>query len=72
VVRDHLVVGTEYPLVDFVLLCRVALTAASERVRARYGSPCSLALGQLGQIEATAQRFSGLPDARVLLESFEL
>jgi uncharacterized repeat protein (TIGR04042 family) len=71
VIREHFVAGTDYPLDDFVSACRRALTAASERVRVRYGTPCSLALGQLVQIEARAKRFAGSPEARILLESFE-
>jgi uncharacterized repeat protein (TIGR04042 family) len=71
VIREHFVAGTDYPLDDFVSACRLALTAASERVRARYGSPCILALAQLVRIEARAGRFAGRPDAKVLLESFE-
>ncbi|WP_428486188.1 MSMEG_0570 family nitrogen starvation response protein [Rhodopila sp.] len=70
IICDHLAPGTAYRLADFVAVSRTALTAASERVRARYGSPCGLALGQLARIEATAARFAGQPDAHVLFESF--
>ena len=48
---------------------RDALTVASERVRARYGFSCSLALGQLGRIEAAAK--SQDPAGTVLVEAFE-
>jgi uncharacterized repeat protein (TIGR04042 family) len=54
-----------------VEISRTALMAASERVRARYGRPCSLALGQLQRIEATAQRQGAAagPDAQVIVEA---
>jgi uncharacterized repeat protein (TIGR04042 family) len=71
VIREHFVVGRDYALADFLAISRTALNAASERVRARYGSPCSLALGQLARIEATAARFAGQPDAKVLFETFK-
>ena len=48
---------------------RTALTAASERVRLKFGAPCSLALGQLARIEATAARYS--IDTQVYFESFK-
>ena len=44
---------------------------ASDRVEARYGMPCSLALGQLARLEAAGQAFSARPDARVSVESFD-
>ncbi len=63
--------GRAYPLETFVEISRTALTAASERVRARYGRPCRLALGQLEQIEATARRQAAAagPDAEVIVEA---
>ena len=69
VVREHFVAGTAYPVAEFVPRCRRALTAASERVRAVHGHPCSLALGQLARIEATAARYPA--DATVLFISFQ-
>jgi len=71
VIREHFVEGKDYALPDFLAASRTALNAASERVRARYGSPCSLALGQLARIEASAARFADQPNARVLFESFK-
>jgi uncharacterized repeat protein (TIGR04042 family) len=69
IVRDHFVPGSTYPIAEFLTRSRTALTAASERVRARHGSPCSLALGQLARIEATATRYPAT--AEVLFKSFE-
>ncbi len=71
VIREYFVAGKAYALSDFLATSRIALNVASERVRARYGSPCSLALGQLARIEATAARFADQPDASVLFESFK-
>ncbi len=71
VIKDHFEPGTAYPLPDFLRRAREALGIASERVRARYGFACSLALGQLEQIEADARTFSQQPDARVSVTHFE-
>jgi uncharacterized repeat protein (TIGR04042 family) len=57
IVRDHFASFTSYRMAEFLARSRAGLTAASERVRARYGAPCSLALGQLARIEAAASRF---------------
>ncbi len=63
--------GRAYTLATFVEISRTALNAASDRVRARYGRPCSLALGQLERIEATAVRQAAAagPDAQVVVEA---
>jgi uncharacterized repeat protein (TIGR04042 family) len=71
VIKDYLVPGTTYSLVDFRQRSRTALTIAAERVREKYGFLCSLALGQLAEIEATATRFEGMPGASVTIVSFE-
>jgi uncharacterized repeat protein (TIGR04042 family) len=71
VVKDYLVPGTRYPVDAFVGRAREALTIASARVEARYGFPCSLALGQLRAIEAAAARQPPDPDATVLVEALE-
>jgi uncharacterized repeat protein (TIGR04042 family) len=70
VVRDFLREGESYSVPDFLQRSREALQIASERVKAKYGYPCSLALGQLARIEAAATRFEGQEDARVACESF--
>jgi uncharacterized repeat protein (TIGR04042 family) len=70
VVRDFLREGESYPVPDFLQRSRQALQIASERVKARYGYPCSLALGQLARIEAKAAEFQGREDARVACETF--
>ena len=69
VIKDFFAPGERYGLADFVAKSRDALTIASERVRARYGFPCSLALGQLGRIEAAARDQNAAGE--VLVEGFE-
>ena len=71
VIKDYLVPGQRYPLDGFVQRASEALTVASDRVKARYGVPCSLALGQLRSIQATAARQPRPPGAAVLVEAFE-
>jgi uncharacterized repeat protein (TIGR04042 family) len=68
VIKDHLAVGQDYPVAEFVALSRLALGIASERVRARYGFPCGRAQAQLARIEATAGRQG---PGTVYVESFE-
>lgn len=70
VVKEHLEAGRAYPLDDFVARSRTALTIASQRVEARYGFPCGLALGQLARIEAAAASLRAMPDGIVHVESF--
>ncbi|PNG24917.1 MSMEG_0570 family nitrogen starvation response protein [Methylocella silvestris] len=71
VVKDYLTPGASYTLDQFVALSRAALTTASARVEARYGRPCSLALGQLANIEAKSRRFAEIPDPCVTVDAFE-
>ena len=69
VVRDYLVEGESATLADFLDRGRVALSIASERVRARYGRPCPRARGRLARTEMMAGAYAR--DARVTLETFE-
>jgi len=71
VIKDYFTPGESYPLADFLGKSREALTIASQRVEARYGFPCSRAMGQLARIEATARNFSSLSNARVAVEAFD-
>ena len=71
VIKDHFAIGESYSLRDFLHRSRTALTIASERVREKYGMPCSRALGQLARIEATGNRFAAVPDSRVAVIAFE-
>ncbi|MBS9477554.1 MSMEG_0570 family nitrogen starvation response protein [Ancylobacter radicis] len=71
VIKDYFVPGESYTLDDFLARSRAALMIASERVQARYGMPCSRALGQLARIESGARAYSTHPEARVAVESFD-
>lgn len=68
VIKDHLAVGQDYPLDEFVALTRLALGIASERVRQRYGFPCGRAEAQLARIEEAARHQE---TGTVHVESFE-
>ncbi|PZD74409.1 hypothetical protein C1752_01241 [Acaryochloris thomasi RCC1774] len=65
VVKDYLAVGETYSLEEFVTKIRAALKIASDRVQAKYGFPCGLALGQLKEIESKAMGYRDLPDPKV-------
>jgi len=70
VIKDYFAEGEAYPIEVFMERSRTALTIASERVRAKYGHSCSLALGQLSRLERTAVRFRDNPQALVTCETF--
>jgi len=71
IIKDYFAVGQTYPLPDFLARSSTALTTASERVRAKYGYPCSRALAQLARIETAAQQFLCLTGAKVGVVAFE-
>ena len=71
VIKDHFAVGETYPLPEFLTRSRTALMTASDRVREKYGRPCSLALGQLARIEASASRFAATPANGVTVLAFK-
>ncbi len=71
VIKDHLAVGQAYPVPDFIIRIRTALTIASDRVREKYGFACSRAMGQLAKLEATAGRFDADADGFVTVISFQ-
>ncbi|MDL5158819.1 MSMEG_0570 family nitrogen starvation response protein [Actinomycetospora termitidis] len=68
VLAEYLEEGGRYPLEDFARRSREALTEASERVRAKYGFPCSRAAASLAGIEAAVARQR---DGEVLVEALE-
>ncbi|RAI03238.1 MSMEG_0570 family nitrogen starvation response protein [Acuticoccus sediminis] len=57
--------GVTYPLEDFLARSRTAMQRASDRVKAKYGHPCSNAMAQLHRIETRAQAFDGQDGASV-------
>ncbi len=68
VIREHLAAGGIYALPDFLERVRMALRIASDRVQQKYGMPCARAIGQLGDIETRASRYS--QDAAVTVTEF--
>lgn len=68
VVKQYFTPDTDYALGDFVERSQTALTIASDRVKAKYGFPCGLALGQLDRIQSTAARYA--PDTTVKFVEF--
>jgi len=71
VIKDYFAVGADYPLADFLDRSRVALNIASDRVKAKYGMACGLAMAQLARIETAAGTFTDVPDARVAVDAFD-
>ena len=71
VVKSYFEPGKSYALTDFVARSRESLTIASDRVQAKYGFPCSRALGQLNKIEAIAQRYAATPEGKVTVIRFD-
>ena len=65
VVAELFTAGQSYPLADFLQRSRIAMQRASNRVEARYGHACSLAMGQLDRIETRVAAFDGAADAEV-------
>ena len=55
VVKKYFEAGQQYELDEFTQRSQEALTIASDRVKAKFGFPCSLALGQLDSIMSKAQ-----------------
>ncbi|HTL88003.1 MAG TPA: MSMEG_0570 family nitrogen starvation response protein [Leptolyngbya sp.] len=70
IVKEYFSPNTHYGLEDFVQRSRIALNIASDRVKAKYGRPCGLALGQLQEIEEKSKRYAHLPEATVEVISF--
>lgn len=54
IVHEHLEAGASYSVKEFLSRTEVAMNAASERVRAKYGYACSSAMDTLAQIKETA------------------
>ncbi|CAN1213388.1 MSMEG_0570 family nitrogen starvation response protein [Tumidithrix helvetica PCC 7403] len=65
VVKEYFSQDEDYELADFVERARTALNIASDRVKAKYGRPCGLAIGQLQAIELKAAKYASLLDPKV-------
>lgn len=70
IVKEYFTPDHSYDLSDFVARSQAALTIASDRVKAKYGFPCGLALGQLQEIEATAAKYEGQSASKVKVIKF--
>jgi uncharacterized repeat protein (TIGR04042 family) len=70
VIKSYFEPGQDYELQDFVERSRTALNIASDRVQAKYGRPCGLAIGQLAAIENKAAGFGNSPGAIVRVLEF--
>jgi len=70
VVKDYFTPNRDYSLNDFVERSRTALKIASDRVQAKYGRPCGLALGQLQAIEIKSVKYSYLSQPKVRFIQF--
>lgn len=70
VVKDYLTANSDYDLDDFVERSRTALKIASERVFAKYGTPCGLALGQLEAIKIKSSEYKNLRQPKVQVIRF--
>jgi uncharacterized repeat protein (TIGR04042 family) len=70
VIKDYFAPGDVYSLDDFLKRSRAALTIASARVEAKYGMPCSRALGQLHALETKAEYYTGRPSPIVTCTAF--
>jgi uncharacterized repeat protein (TIGR04042 family) len=70
IVKEYFEPGRDYDLLDFVARSQTALNIASDRVLAKYGRACGLALSQLATIESKAVRFSSQPQPIVRVIKF--
>ena len=70
IVKSYFELDRDYVIADFVARSQTALTIASDRVHAKYGRACGLALGQLAEIEAKALEFSSQPQSLVRVLEF--
>ncbi len=71
IVKEYFEPGERYSVTEFVERSRESLTIASDRVQAKYGFPCSRALGQLRQIETTAKNYDDFSERTVTFLNFE-
>lgn len=69
IIKERFAPGARYPLPEFMPAMRDALEVASERVRAKFGFACSMAMDQLAEIEAIAAQFGA--DTEVEMLGFE-
>jgi uncharacterized repeat protein (TIGR04042 family) len=66
VVLKHFSQGEEMSIAEFLTRSREALAAASERVREKYGFPCSSAAAQLESVEEWTRSYERDATIRIL------
>jgi uncharacterized repeat protein (TIGR04042 family) len=66
VVRKHFSHGEEMSVAEFVTRSRAALTAANDRVLARYGFTCSATAAELESIEKWTRGYASDATVRIL------
>lgn len=66
VIHDHLAIGQECTVTEFVERTRAALTEAGERVKAKFGMYCTSSAQQLHEIETVAARHSPTSSVRIV------
>ncbi|WP_309738342.1 MSMEG_0570 family nitrogen starvation response protein [Chamaesiphon sp. OTE_20_metabat_361] len=72
IVKKYFERDRDYELADFVDRAQTALNIASDRVLAKYGKPCGLAIGQLAEIKSKAAQFnSGTSQSIRVIEFIE-
>jgi uncharacterized repeat protein (TIGR04042 family) len=69
VVEEFFQVGQAYPVGEFAGRAATALGIASDRVREKYGFPCSRAAAALAEIRDRAGKYD--VEAEVIVEGFE-
>jgi uncharacterized repeat protein (TIGR04042 family) len=69
IIRSHLPPGT-HDIPDFLAQARRGFAAASDRVRAVHGHPCSQAAAQLHAIETACRSFERLPSLQVIIDPY--
>jgi len=71
IVRDYFSAGATYAIAEFAGLSRAAMQAASDRVAAVHGHPCSMARATLAAIEQRVSQFTTQPEAAITVIGFE-
>lgn len=71
IVKEYFETGKTYTVSDFLARSRESLNIASDRVKKKYGFPCTRALGQLRRIETAAEPYLTDADAPVTIIQFE-
>lgn len=70
IIREYFSQGQVLELADFLDKSRLALTIASDRVKAKYGFSCTRAHSSLAAIESRAKPFAANPAARIEILEF--